>query len=99
MTERRELPSKIAALSSEGKRLVEAVSNVKGAGQRLLDAKLQEVGEQLGCMEARLRDVEHSLSLFDGCELEAEWVSAACRISTWSGTRSAPKIAAGWSAR
>lgn len=73
--ERHKLPSKIASLSGEGKRLVESVTNVKGAGQRLLDAKLQEVGEQLGCMEARLRDVEHSLSLFDGCELEAEWVS------------------------
>ena len=75
LDERRELPSKIAALSSEGKRLVEAVSNVKGAGQRLLDAKLQEVGEQLGRLEARLREVEHRLSLLDGCELEAEWVS------------------------
>ena len=73
--ERHKLPSKIAVLSSEGKRLVESVTNVKGAGQRLLDAKLQEVGEQLGRMEARLRDVEHRLSLFDGCELEAEWVS------------------------
>jgi len=67
MAERRELP--------EGNRMVETMSNVKGAGQRLLDVKLQEVGEQLGRLEARLREVEHSLSLLDGCELEAEWVS------------------------
>ena len=63
------------ALQRRESALVEAVSNVKGAGQRLLDAKLQEVGEQLGRLEARLRDVERRLSLLDGCELEAEWVS------------------------
>jgi len=75
VTERQKLPSKIAALSSGGKRLVEAVSNVNGAGQLLLGAKLQEVGEQLGRLEAGLRDVEHRISLLDRWVLEAGWVS------------------------
>jgi hypothetical protein len=75
LAERHDLPSKIAALSSEGKRLVESVSVVNGAGQRLLDAKLQEVGEQLGRLEGRQREVDHRLSLVDTFKVEAEWVS------------------------
>jgi hypothetical protein len=75
LSERHDLPAKIATLSTEGKRLVESVSNVNGTGQRLLDAKPQEVGDQLGRLEARLREVVQRLSLLDGCEFEAQWVS------------------------
>ena len=76
LVERHDLPSKIATLSSEGKRLVDSVGNVNGAGQRLLDEKLQEVGDQLGRLEGRQREIDHRLSLVDTFEVEAEWVSS-----------------------
>jgi site-specific DNA recombinase len=75
LAERKELPSKIAILSSEGKRVVESASHVTGSGRRLLDGKLQEVGDQLARMEARLREVERRLEVLDECEVEAAWVS------------------------
>jgi DNA invertase Pin-like site-specific DNA recombinase len=75
VAERKELPGKIAALSSDGQRVVELAGNLTGAGRRLLDTKLQDVGDQLGRLEARLRDVERRLCLLDDCEVEAEWVS------------------------
>jgi DNA invertase Pin-like site-specific DNA recombinase len=75
LAERKELPAKIAILSSEGKRVVESASHVTGTGRRLLDGKLQEVGDQLGRLEARLLEVERRLEVLDECEVEAAWVS------------------------
>lgn len=72
--ERAELPSRIAAVSTEGKRLVETASNVTGPARRLLDTKLQEVGEKLGCLEARYLEVQRRLALLTDTELEAVWV-------------------------
>jgi DNA invertase Pin-like site-specific DNA recombinase len=73
--ERAELPTKIAALSTEGKRLIETASNVTGTGRRLLDAKLQEIGDQLGRLEARYVEVQRRLALLADTELETQWVA------------------------
>ena len=72
--ERAELPGRIAAVSTEGKRLIETASNVTGPARRLLDAKLQEVGEQLGRLEARYVEVQRRLALLADTELEGQWV-------------------------
>ena len=72
--ERAQLPGQIAAVSTEGKRLVETASNVTGPARRLLDAKLQEVGEKLGRLEARYLEVQRRLALLADTELESEWV-------------------------
>jgi hypothetical protein len=72
--ERATLPERIAAASTEGKRLVETGSNVTGPARRLLDDKLQEVGERLGRFEARYVEVQRRLALLADTELEAEWV-------------------------
>ena len=72
--ERAELPTKIAALSTEGKRLIETASNVTGTARRLLDAKLQEIGDQLGRLEARYVEVQRRLALLADSELETQWV-------------------------
>ena len=74
--ERASLPTKIAALSTDGKRLVETASNVSGTGRRLLDGKLQETGDQLGRLEQRLVEVQRRLALLDQIELEASWVTS-----------------------
>ncbi|MCC6748837.1 MAG: recombinase family protein [Deltaproteobacteria bacterium] len=72
--ERAELPLKIAAVSTEGKRLVETASNVTGTARRLLDAKLQDTGDKLGRLESRLVDVQRRLALLEDTELETQWV-------------------------
>jgi DNA invertase Pin-like site-specific DNA recombinase/predicted nucleic acid-binding Zn-ribbon protein len=74
--ERQGLPSKIAMVSTEGKRLVESASRITGTGRRLLDAKLQEVGDQLGHLEARLTEVQRRLVLLEDAEVEVEWVTS-----------------------
>jgi hypothetical protein len=74
--ERAGLPSKIAIVSTEGKRLVESASRITGTGRRLLDAKLQEVGDQLGHLEARLTEVQRRLVLLEDAEVEVEWVTS-----------------------
>ncbi len=71
--ERAQLPLQIAAVSTEGKRLVETASKLTGPGRRLLDAKLQEVGDQLGRLEARLVEVQRRLALLEDTELETKW--------------------------
>jgi hypothetical protein len=73
--ERAALPAKIAALSTEGKRLVESAASMTGAARRLLDAKLQETGDQLGRLEARLAEVQRRLALLVDVELETAWVA------------------------
>jgi site-specific DNA recombinase len=78
-TERESLPARIAAVSSEGKRLVETASEMTASGRRLLDAKLQEVGDQLGRLESRLAEVQRRIALLDGLEVEAEWVTSCLR--------------------
>lgn len=72
--ERADLPVKIAAVSTEGKRLVETASNLTGTARRLLDAKLQDVGDQLGRLETRLVEVQRQLALIEDTELETKWV-------------------------
>jgi DNA invertase Pin-like site-specific DNA recombinase len=73
--ERAELPTRIAALSTEGKRLIETASNLTGPARRLFDAKLQEVGEQLGRLEARYVEVQRRLALLSDTALETQWVA------------------------
>jgi len=73
--ERAALPAQIAALSTEGKRLIETASDLPGPARRLLDAKLQEVGEQLGRLEARYVEVQRRLALLADTALETQWVA------------------------
>ncbi|MFH0899222.1 MAG: hypothetical protein V2A73_01205, partial [Pseudomonadota bacterium] len=65
---------KIAAVATEGKRLVEVASNVTGSTHRLLDAKLQETGDKLCRLEQRLGEVHRRLALIEDTELETKWV-------------------------
>jgi site-specific DNA recombinase len=57
LTERRKLPSQIAALSAEGKRLLDTVAEVGGAARRLAEERLQGIGDELGRCEAPLATV------------------------------------------
>jgi site-specific DNA recombinase len=75
LTERQKLPSEIATLSAEGKRLVETIADVNGAARRLLDERLQEVSDQLGRCEARLAAAEREIANLDAMEIEATWVA------------------------
>jgi site-specific DNA recombinase len=75
LTERQQLPSEIAALSDEGKRLVETIATVNGTARRLLDERLGEVGAQLARCEAQLAAAEREIANLDALEVEAAWVA------------------------
>jgi len=75
-TERRDLPSAIASLSSEGRKLVGTIREVNGTARRLLEDRIEEVGTELGRCEARLATVERALAELDRTEIEAEWVTS-----------------------
>jgi len=79
LTERQKLPSEIATLSDEGKRLVETIASVNGAARRLLEERLAEVGDQLARCEARLSTVERELAHLDAIQVEASWVAECLR--------------------
>ncbi|TNF24094.1 MAG: recombinase family protein [Deltaproteobacteria bacterium] len=82
-TERRALPTRIAKLSSEGRRLVEKIGEANGeAAATLLDQRIAEVGDELDRCERRLAEVERSLAglddaELDDAELEMKWVAQA----------------------
>jgi site-specific DNA recombinase len=77
--ERKSLPSKIAAIATKGKGLVEEASGLEGTARLLLNDKLQNVGDQLAQLEARLADVQRQLVLLDQNQLEVDWVNKCLR--------------------
>lgn len=77
ITERRDLPPRIAKLSGEGRRLVEKIGEANGAAASLLDQRIAEVGDQLGRTEQRLAEVERALAAIDHAEIETKWVLQA----------------------
>ncbi len=74
LTERKGLPVEIAALSAEGKRLVDTIAEVPSAARQLIEARLTEVGEQLERLHARLSAVEQEIANLDVVEVDAGWV-------------------------
>ena len=74
-TERRDLPSAIATLASEGRKLVGTIRDVNGTARRLLEDRIEEVGAELGRCETRLATVERALAELDRTEIEADWVT------------------------
>jgi len=75
LTERAELPQKIAALAAEARKLVDTLAQVNGTAQRLLEQRIDHVSEQLGLREARLAEVERALAAACETELEIGWVA------------------------
>jgi site-specific DNA recombinase len=75
LTERKKLPSQIAALSAEGKRLLDTMAEVDGVARRLAEKRLQGLGNELGRCEARLATVERELAAIEKTELESSWVA------------------------
>ena len=75
LTERQKLPLQIAALSAEGKRLLDTMAEVDGVARRLAEERLQELGDELGRCEARLATVERELATLKKIELESSWVT------------------------
>lgn len=76
-TARRQLPTRIAALSAEANGLLEAMRKMSGAGAgaRLFGTRSQEVGEQLARAEAQLAEAERAMANLDAVEVEAGWVA------------------------
>jgi len=74
-TERQKLPSRIASLSAEAKRLAEDMGRADGPARNHLDTRLREVGDDIEREEARLREVERTLAQIDCIELDARWVA------------------------
>jgi hypothetical protein len=52
LTERKNLPGQIAALSAEGKRLLDTMAEVNGVARRLAEERLQGLGDEPGRCEA-----------------------------------------------
>jgi hypothetical protein len=77
LTERRDLPPRVAKLSAEGRRLVEKIGEVNGAAAKLLDHRIAEVGAELGRAEQRLAEVECALAAIKHAEIETKWVLQA----------------------
>ena len=75
LTERRDLPTRIASLSAEGRRLVETLGQAKGTAHRLLEERIEELGAKLAASELRLAEVERALTNLDRTELEVRWVA------------------------
>jgi DNA invertase Pin-like site-specific DNA recombinase len=75
LTERKKLPGQIAALSVEGKRLLDTMADVDGVARRLADERLQGLGNELGRCEARLATVERELATIEKTELDSSWVA------------------------
>jgi site-specific DNA recombinase len=76
LTERRKLPGQIAALSAEGKRLLDTMVEVNGVARRLAEKRLQGLGDEMGRCEARLARVERELATLEKTELESSWVAS-----------------------
>jgi site-specific DNA recombinase len=76
LIERKRLPGQIAALSAEGKRLLDTLSGVDGVARRLAEERLQGIGDELGRCEARLATVERELAVVDKTDLESSWVAS-----------------------
>jgi site-specific DNA recombinase len=75
LTERKKLPAQIAALSAEGKRLLDTMADVDSVARRLADERLQRLGNELGRCEARLSTVERELAAIEKTALDASWVA------------------------
>jgi site-specific DNA recombinase len=75
LTERKKLPPQIAALSTEGKHLLDTMADVDGVARRLAEERLQGLGDELGRCEARLATVERELATIEKTELESSWVA------------------------
>jgi site-specific DNA recombinase len=75
LTERKKLPGQIAALSAEGKLLLDTMANLDGVARRLAEERLQALGDELGRCERRLATVERELAAIETTELDAAWVA------------------------
>jgi len=75
LTERRDLPARIASLSAETRRLVETLGQAKGTAYRLLEERIEEIGAKLAASELRLAEVERALTNLDRTGLEVRWVA------------------------
>jgi len=75
LTERRDLPARIASLSAEGRNLVETLGQARGTAHRLLEERIEDIGGQLAACEVRLAEVERALSNLDRTEIEVRWVA------------------------
>jgi hypothetical protein len=75
LTERRKLPGRIAALSAEGERLLDTITDVNGVARRLAEERLQGLGDELARSGARLTTVERELAVLERTELESSWVA------------------------
>jgi site-specific DNA recombinase len=75
LMERKKLPEQIAALSAEGKRLLDTMADVNGIARRLAEKRLQGLGDELGRCETRLATVERELASIEKAELESSWVA------------------------
>jgi len=75
VTERKELPTRIAMLSAEGRRLVETLGQARGTAHRLLEERIEELGAKLAASELRLTEVERAILSLERTELEVGWVA------------------------
>lgn len=76
-TERKGLPTEIARLSAEGRKLVESLGTTKGTAHRLLEEGIEKLGEQITRCEHRLNISERALKELARTEVEATWVAEA----------------------
>jgi DNA invertase Pin-like site-specific DNA recombinase len=75
LTERTKLPTQIAALAAETRKLVDSIANVNPTAQRLIEQRIECVTEQLGLHEARLAEVERAMASAYETELEIGWIA------------------------
>jgi hypothetical protein len=75
LTERQKLPSEIASLAAEARRIVDTMSTLTGTARKLVDERLQEVGDQLARCEGQLAAAERELANLDALEVEVAWVA------------------------
>ena len=77
LDERKDLPTQIASLSAEAKKLLHTMSGVNEAARRLIEERMEQVGQSITVAESRLAEVERALSGLDEMQAEARWVSEA----------------------
>lgn len=75
LIERRDLPAKIAKLTSDGRHVADTIRDVNAPGKKFVEERFAKIGEDLGQLETRLADVEHELASLDNVEVEAGWVA------------------------
>ena len=73
--EREHLPARIASLSQEIRRLVDALTTVEGGARQQVQARLQELEEQSAHSEAELVASSRQLAELDALEVDVDWVA------------------------